>query len=106
MTIRLPKGDSLAKVYYASQKRHAWVSKLYNNVRAKLERLGSIVVLGPSSLREQNALVLYWSGSAEHLKRIEKVLGVTFDKNHEAEGVKFSRIALKVKLLERNRLAA
>lgn len=104
MTIRTPKGESLSQVFYAEKERFAWLGKLKRNVSQKLNRLGDIANLAPSSLNPRNPgnIALYYSGTPEDKARIEKVLKAKFDEKDEAM-VQFSRISLVVKLLVQRR---
>lgn len=107
MSLRTPNGESLSAIFYAEKKRMAWIEKLYNNVRTKLNRLGDIVTLAPSSLRPRNdrGIALYWTGNADDRRRVEKVLGCTIDEQDEAI-VKFGRMKVRVKFLSRPGIVA
>jgi hypothetical protein len=102
MTLRTVHGRSLTRSYFAQKSKLDWIEKLFNNARGRLNRLGDIVALAPASLNPGRGIALYFSGSAEHKARIEKVLGVTFENNVAV--VKFSRMTTTVKLLAKPHL--
>lgn len=108
MSIKTPSGMSLSKGYFKAKHRFEWVSKVYGNVRRKLNRIADLVALSTETFESVGTVILYWSGENADLQRISKVLGVSFVPAGKSfslleavEPVKFSRLNCAVLLVQR-----
>lgn len=101
------KNHTLNQVFRRSQRKADWLKRLNSNAAAKLNRIGNLVTLSPSSLlpKKDYAITLVYIGdatnrnaAAKDIARIQNVLETTFDNKDQAT-VKFKRINVKVTLV-------